>query len=77
MNGSTITQSQDVTVSIAGPDSVAPGSQFTITFPGGTAMLPTQSNGFTITSYSNIFLTLPDSQRDVRSGTIVNPARRR
>jgi len=73
VNGSTVTQSQDVTVSITAPDSVAPNSSFAITFPGGTAMLPTQSNGLTITSYSNIFLTYQIHNTPFTSNTIVNP----
>jgi hypothetical protein len=73
VNGTTISQKQDITVSISAPDSVAPGSSFTITFPGGTAFLPTQSNGFTITSYSNIFLTYQIHNATFTSGTIVNP----
>jgi Calx-beta domain/Fibronectin type III domain len=73
VNGSTVNQTQDVTISISAPDSVAPGSSFTVTFPGGTAMLPTQSNGLTITSYANIFLTYQMHNATFTAGTIVNP----
>jgi hypothetical protein len=73
VNGTTISQSQDVSVSITAPNQVTPGQVFTITFPGATAMLPTQSNGFTITSYSNIFLTYQIQNATFVNGTIVNP----
>jgi len=73
VNGSTVSQSQDITVSITAPDSVAPNSSFTVTFPGGTAYLPTQSNGLTITSYSNIFLTYQIHNAPFTNNTIVNP----
>jgi hypothetical protein len=73
VNGSTISESQDITVSISAPNSVTPGSSFTITFPGGTSMLPTQSNGLTITSYSNIFLTYQIHGAPFTNNTIVNP----
>ena len=47
INGTTLNQSQDVTVSITAPDTVAPGQQFTVTFPGGTSSLPTVGSGCT------------------------------
>jgi len=51
----TLHQIQDVTIGIVAPDSVTPGQTFTITIPGGTAALPTRSNGLSISSYSNLF----------------------
>ena len=73
VNGVTIHQSQNIDVSITAPDSVTPGSSFTIVFPGGSSMLPTQSSGFTITSYSNIALVYQVNNATFTSGTIVNP----
>src|SRR5689334_17177140 len=53
VNGSILTQTQDVTIGIVAPDSVAPGETFTLQFPGGTANLPTQNSGLNITAYTN------------------------
>ena len=55
--GSHITQSQDITVEIIAPDQVVSGAPFTITFPGGTNVLPSSSNGLTITSYRDLTLS--------------------
>ena len=53
VNGKPVIKSQDVTVEFIAPDSVTPGQTFTVTIPGGSALLPSSSNGLTITSYSN------------------------
>ncbi len=73
INGTTISQNQDVTVSITAPDHVTPGQAFTVTFPSSTSVLPSSSNGLTITSYSNISLSYQAHSTTFNSGTIVNP----
>ena len=45
VNGTILTQTQDITIGVIAPDSVAPNSTFTLTIPGGSAGLPTKSNG--------------------------------
>ena len=45
VNGSPVTQAQDVSISITAPDSVSPGQQFTITFPGGSRSCRTRRTG--------------------------------
>jgi len=75
VNGNPVTQAQDVTISITAPDSVSPGEQFTITFPGGSALLPSSSNGLTITNYSNLGQTLQihGATFDPGSATVAPP----
>jgi len=73
INGTTLNQSQDVTVSITAPDTVAPGQQFTVTFPGGTSSLPTVGSGLGINDYTNLFQTLQIQGATFDPGTIVNP----
>jgi hypothetical protein len=73
VGGSTVSQKQDVTVSITAPDQVAPGQQFSVVFPTATNVLPKSSNGFTITSYSNLSLSYGIHGTTFDSGTIVNP----
>ncbi len=69
----TITQSQDISVSITAPDQVVTGQPFTITFPGGTNELPSSSNGLTITSYRDLSLAFQIHQSTFTAGTIQNP----
>jgi hypothetical protein len=73
LNGTIIHQAQDVTVGFIAPDTVAPGEVFTITFPGGSALLPNTSNGLTITNYSNLSLTYQINNATFVAGSIVNP----
>src|SRR5436305_10503762 len=73
VNGQTLHQPTDITVSITAPDSVTPGQTFTVTFPGGSALLPNSSNGLTITQYSNLSTTFQINGTTFTSGTIVNP----
>jgi hypothetical protein len=73
VNGSNISQSQDVTVEITAPDHVNPGQSFTITFPGGTSELPSKSSGFTITSYKDLSLSYQIHNTTFDDGTINNP----
>ncbi len=73
VNGSQISQTQDITIAITAPDRVDPGSTFTVTFPGASTQLPTRSNGLNITSYSNIFQVLQINSANFDSGSIVNP----
>ncbi len=73
VQGQNISQNQDVTVSIAAPDRAVAGSQFTLTFPGGTNELPSQSNGFTITSYKDLYLSYKIHGTTLDNGTIQNP----
>jgi hypothetical protein len=69
----TITQSQDIEVTISAPDSVAPNSSFTVTFPGGTSELPTRASGLAITAYRDILLTYQINGTTFTAGSIVNP----
>ena len=69
----TLSQSQDITVSISAPDRVVAGQPLTITFPGGTNLLPNKSNGFTITSYRDLTLSYQMHGSTFPAGTIQNP----
>ncbi|MGZ6894649.1 MAG: Calx-beta domain-containing protein [Acidimicrobiia bacterium] len=69
----TLTQSQDVSVSITAPDQVVTGQPFTVTFPGGTNQLPSSSNGLTITSYRDLTLSYQMHASTFTNGTIQNP----
>ncbi len=69
----TLTQSQDIEVSITAPDQVVTGQSFTITFPGGTNELPSSSNGLAITSYRDLTLSYQMHNSTFTSGTIQNP----
>ncbi len=51
---STIMQPQDVTVQAVVPNSVAQSAAYDATIPGGTATLPSNAQGFTISGYKNI-----------------------
>jgi hypothetical protein len=73
VNGTHITQAQDVAVEITAPDVATPNAPFTITFPGGSAVLPSSSSGFTVTSYSNLSLTYQIAGTVFTPGSIVNP----
>jgi len=74
VNGSPVAQSQDVTVGFLLPDSVAPNGTFTMTFPGGSALLPNSSNGLNITSYNSLSLAYQvKGGGSFVSGSIVNP----
>jgi hypothetical protein len=66
-------QLQDITVGYVVPDTVAPGETFTVTFPGGSALLPSASSGLTITSFSNLSLTHQINNAEFVAGSIVNP----
>jgi hypothetical protein len=68
----TLHQIMDISIEVIAPDTVTPGSSFTITIPGGTAALPTRSNGLSISTYSNLFQTLQLNGANF-SGGIVNP----
>lgn len=70
---STLTQSQDISVSITAPDQVSAGQPFMITFPGGTNELPASSNGLTITSYRDLTLSFQMHNSTFANGTIQNP----
>jgi hypothetical protein len=52
--GQTLTRTQDVSIAIIAPTSVTAGQTFTLTFPGGTAQLPTTSSGVIISAYQNL-----------------------
>lgn len=73
VGGGQISQSQDITVSIVAPDHVTAGQPFTVTFPGATNVLPSQSNGLTITSYRDLTLSYQMHGTAFDSGTIQNP----
>src|SRR5262249_35887349 len=74
--GQTLMQTQDVSIEIIAPDSVSPGQQFTISFPGGSAMLPTRASGsqaVNISAYSNLFQTVQLNGADFVQASLVNP----
>jgi hypothetical protein len=71
--GTTIHQKQDITVGFVVPDSVSPGETFTVTFPGGSALLPSTGSGFPITAYSNLSLTYQIKGTTFKAGSISNP----
>lgn len=73
VGGGSISQKQDVAVSLSAPDRVAAGQQFTVAFPSLTNVLPSSSNGLTITSYSNLSLSYQINGTTFDSGTINNP----
>ena len=73
VGGGQLSQSQDITVSIVAPDHVTAGQPFTVTFPGATNVLPSQSNGLTITSYRDLTLSYQVHGTVFDSGTIQNP----
>jgi hypothetical protein len=74
VNGTTLTQTQDITIAITAPDSVAPGETFTITIPGGSAGLPTIGSGLNITQYSNLFQTIQINGTNFNAGSISAPS---
>ena len=67
-----LTQTPDITVGITAPDSVTPGQTFTITFPGGSSLLPNTSNGLNITSYSNLTQTFQIKGTTFNPGSITS-----
>ena len=73
VNGQPLTQAQDISVTIIAPDVATPNQPFTLTFPGGSALLPSTSNGLTITSYSNQTLTYQIHGTTFTAGSVVNP----
>jgi len=74
VNGTPVTQKQDITIGFIVPDTVTPNQQFTITFPGGSALLPSSSNGLNVTQYSNLSQTLQiQGGGAFVPGSIVNP----
>ena len=73
VNGSNITQKEDITVTITAPVSVAPGQQFTVLIPGETSVLPSSSSGLTVKSYSNLSLSYAINGTSFDNGTIDNP----
>ena len=73
INGGSISQTQDVTLGFIAPDAVAPGQVFTLTFPGGSAVLPNKSTPFNITQYKNLSETYQIKGATFLAGSIVNP----
>jgi hypothetical protein len=70
VQGSILHQTQNITIGILAPDSVTPGQVFTLTLPGGTAQLPTKSNGFAVTTYSNLFQVMQINNATFNTGSI-------
>jgi uncharacterized repeat protein (TIGR01451 family) len=69
-----LTQVQDITVSFVVADSVAPNSEFTITFPSVTRPLPSSFQTLTVTNYSNLSTTYQvQGGATFVPGSIVNP----
>src|SRR5262245_3684629 len=50
-------QNIDIAVSLAAPDEVVQGQNFTVEFPGGDAELPSAAAGFIVTQYQNLGTT--------------------
>jgi hypothetical protein len=73
VNGTIITQSQDISTTITAPDNVDPGETFTVTIEGGSASLPTSASGLQITSYSNLSQTFQINGTNFNDGSIINP----
>src|SRR5262249_2605926 len=69
VNGNPLIQTQDITIGLVVPDSVTPGQVFTITLPGGSAGLPTRSNGLNVSTYSNLFQVIQLNGADFNAGT--------
>ena len=70
VNGSTQSQAQDISVTFIAPDTVAPGSEFTVTIPGGSSVLPSVANGLPVNQYSNLSLTYQIKNATFKAGSI-------
>ncbi|HEX4490283.1 MAG TPA: Calx-beta domain-containing protein [Acidimicrobiia bacterium] len=73
VSGGTVTQKEDITVTLTAPDKVTPGQQFTVGFPGGSSVLPASASGFTVKSYQDLSLSYAVNGTTFDNGTIVNP----
>jgi len=73
VGGNPLHQIMDVTVGILAPDSVTPGETFSLTFPGGSAGLPTRSNGLSVSEYGQLFQVAQLNGATFNAGSIVNP----